>query len=83
MERGNVRCRLTSTETARHFYESAGSAGEGSPAGKFGSSGSFRISKVLAPRKSEGATTSLTRFTDLNGFNDAFLFYIQRRTREV
>jgi GNAT superfamily N-acetyltransferase len=37
-ERGNTRCTLTSTETARRFYETAGYVQTGSFTGKFGNS---------------------------------------------
>jgi GNAT superfamily N-acetyltransferase len=50
MQRGNERCHLTSTETARHFYHRAGYTEDGPPAGKFGTTGSYPMSKVLVPR---------------------------------
>jgi GNAT superfamily N-acetyltransferase len=54
MQRGNVRCHLTSTETARGFYRSVGYREDGPAAGKFGTTGSYPMSKPLpAPR---GAT---------------------------
>jgi N-acetylglutamate synthase-like GNAT family acetyltransferase len=46
---GNTRCYLTSTETARGFYHRAGYSEDGPPAGKFGTSGSYPMSKALAP----------------------------------
>jgi GNAT superfamily N-acetyltransferase len=46
-ERGNVRCTLTSTETARRFYNSNGYVEDGPVAGKFGTSGSYSMSKPL------------------------------------
>jgi GNAT superfamily N-acetyltransferase len=46
---GNLRCHLTSTETARGFYRSAGYSEDGPPAGKFGTTGSYPMSKALAP----------------------------------
>jgi GNAT superfamily N-acetyltransferase len=49
MQHGNARCHLTSTETARAFYRSAGYIEDGLPAGKFGTSGSYPMSKTLAP----------------------------------
>jgi GNAT superfamily N-acetyltransferase len=36
VERGNERCRLTSTETARRFYRTAGYIEDGPATGKFG-----------------------------------------------
>jgi GNAT superfamily N-acetyltransferase len=48
LDRGNRRCTLLSTETARRFYRSAGYVGDGSPQGKFGMSSSYPMSKQLA-----------------------------------
>ena len=45
-ERGNIRCTLTSTETAHRFYRSAGYVDDGAPTGKFGTD--FRLSDVKA-----------------------------------
>jgi GNAT superfamily N-acetyltransferase len=50
MKRGNKRCHLTSTETARGFYHRAGYSEDGPAVGKFGSSGSYPMSKMLGPR---------------------------------
>ena len=48
IQRGNVRCALTSTETARRFYHTNGYI-EGAPvAGKFGTCASYPMSKPLA-----------------------------------
>jgi GNAT superfamily N-acetyltransferase len=47
VERGNARCTLLSTETARRFYHDAGYAEEGPPQGKFGTSSSYPMSKRL------------------------------------
>jgi GNAT superfamily N-acetyltransferase len=47
-DRGNQRCTLFSTETARRFYRSAGYIGDGPPQGKFGTSSSYPMSKELA-----------------------------------
>ena len=47
-ERGNCRCTLVSTETARRFYHAAGYREDGPPQGKFGTAGSYRMSKRLA-----------------------------------
>jgi GNAT superfamily N-acetyltransferase len=47
VERGNSRCRLTSTETAHRFYQSAGYRDDGAPTGKFGTSGGYPMSKQL------------------------------------
>lgn len=45
IQRGNIRCTLTSTETARRFYHANGYI-EGEPvAGKFGTSASYPMSK--------------------------------------
>jgi GNAT superfamily N-acetyltransferase len=46
-ERGNRRCKLTSTETAHRFYQSAGYVDDGAPAGKFGTKASHQMSKVI------------------------------------
>jgi GNAT superfamily N-acetyltransferase len=46
-ERGNVRCTLTSTETAHRFYQTNGYADDGTVPGKFGTSASYRMSKPL------------------------------------
>jgi GNAT superfamily N-acetyltransferase len=45
--RGNTRCTLTSTETARRFYRANGYVEDGPPAGKFGTSGSYPMSKPV------------------------------------
>lgn len=47
MERGNSRCTLLSTETARRFYHDAGYTEDGPPQGKFGTSSSYPMSKPL------------------------------------
>jgi len=46
-ERGNTRCRLTSTETARRFYLANGYVEDGLPVGNFGTSSGYPMSKVL------------------------------------
>lgn len=46
-ERGNARCHLISTETARRFYLSADYAEDGPPQGKSGTTSSFPMSKQL------------------------------------
>jgi GNAT superfamily N-acetyltransferase len=51
VERGNSRCTLTSTETAHRFYQSAGYRDDDAPAGKFGTSSGYRMSKqIIASR---------------------------------
>ncbi len=40
-ERGNTRCTLISTATARRFYHAAGYVEDGPPQGKFGTTGSY------------------------------------------
>lgn len=45
-ERGNARCKLTSTETARRFYHASGYVEDGPPASKFGTP-SYPMSKSL------------------------------------
>jgi GNAT superfamily N-acetyltransferase len=52
LDRGNTRCKLTSTETARRFYRSNGYIEEGAPAGSFGASSGYPMSKGLAGKKS-------------------------------
>jgi GNAT superfamily N-acetyltransferase len=49
MQRGNGGCHLLTTETARRFYHRAGYTEDGPPAGKFGSSGSYPMSKLFNP----------------------------------
>ena len=51
-ERGNVRCTLTSTETARRFYQANGYVEDGRLDGKFGTSASYAMSKLLATKDS-------------------------------
>jgi GNAT superfamily N-acetyltransferase len=48
VERGNKRCTLTSTETARRFYRSHGYVDEGLPAGDFGTSSGYPMSRLIA-----------------------------------
>jgi GNAT superfamily N-acetyltransferase len=48
MERGNKRCTLTSTETARRFYLARGYSEDGPADGKFGTASGYRMSKHLA-----------------------------------
>lgn len=47
MERGNARCTLNSTETARGFYHANGYVEDGPPAGKFGTRSGYPMSKPL------------------------------------
>jgi hypothetical protein len=47
IERGNVRCTLMSTETARRFYLAHGYVEDGLLAGKFGTRASYAMSKSL------------------------------------
>jgi GNAT superfamily N-acetyltransferase len=51
IERGNARCTLTSTETARRFYLSAGYSEVGPPVRQFGML-SYPMSKRLAVQRS-------------------------------
>jgi GNAT superfamily N-acetyltransferase len=46
-ERGNARCTLLSSETARRFYHANGYADDGPPAGKFGMRSGYLMSKAL------------------------------------
>ena len=48
LERGNSRCTLLSTETARRFYHSAGYVEDGHAQGKFGTTSGYPISRQLA-----------------------------------
>jgi GNAT superfamily N-acetyltransferase len=48
IERGNTRCTLTSTETARRFYLANGYVEDGLPVGNFGTSSGYPMSKLLA-----------------------------------
>jgi hypothetical protein len=52
MKQGNVRSHLVSTETARAFYRSAGYGDDGPPAGKFGTSSGYPMSRTLVPQSS-------------------------------
>jgi GNAT superfamily N-acetyltransferase len=47
LERGNRRCTLTSTETARRFYLARGYVEDGLLAGKFATPASYAMSKPL------------------------------------
>jgi len=47
IERGNLRCHLVSTETARRFYLSAGYVEDGPPQRRFGTTSSYPMSKQL------------------------------------
>jgi GNAT superfamily N-acetyltransferase len=58
MQHGATECALISTETARRFYHAAGYTETGPPEHKFGSAGSYPMSKSLIETKA-GAT--LTR----------------------
>ncbi|WP_312016942.1 GNAT family N-acetyltransferase [Bradyrhizobium jicamae] len=51
-ERGNHRCNLTSTETARRFYLSNGYTETGAPAGGFGTSSGYPMTRALSGRSS-------------------------------
>jgi len=62
VERGNARCTLLSTETARRFYHDAGYAEEGPPQGKFGTSSSYPMSKRLPP--ADGVSVRLDRVVE-------------------
>jgi GNAT superfamily N-acetyltransferase len=48
-ERGNTRCTLESTATARRFYLANGYVEEGAPLGAFGASCGYPMSKRLEP----------------------------------
>jgi GNAT superfamily N-acetyltransferase len=49
VERGNKRCALTSTETARRFYRSNGYLEDGPPVGTFGTKSGYPMSKLVVP----------------------------------
>ena len=51
-ERGNTRCTLTSTETARRFYHASGYAEDGAPVGEFGTPSGYPMAKLLTLQKS-------------------------------
>jgi len=53
IERGNSRCTLFSTETARRFYREAGYVEDGPPQGKFGMSSGYPMSKRLGGARLE------------------------------
>jgi GNAT superfamily N-acetyltransferase len=46
-ERGNEKCELESTETARRFYLARGYSEEGTPSAKFGTTGGYPMTKRL------------------------------------
>ena len=48
VQRGNLRCTLTSTETAHRFYRARGYVGDGPPDHKYGMEGGYPMSKALA-----------------------------------
>ncbi len=47
LQRGNLRCHLVSTQTARGFYRSEGYREDGPPVGKFGTSSSYPMSRTF------------------------------------
>ncbi len=51
-ERGNTRCKLTSTETARRFYLLNGYVEDGAPVGNFGTASGYPMSKALEVQNS-------------------------------
>ena len=58
-ERGNTRCTLISTATARRFYHAAGYVEDGPPQGKFGTTGSYPMLKRLVAVRLERVTEAL------------------------
>jgi GNAT superfamily N-acetyltransferase len=52
IERGNNRCRLTSTETARRFYLARGYSEDGPAVGDFGTASGYPMSRSLVIQKS-------------------------------
>ena len=52
IERGNERCTLTSTETARRFYLARGYSEDGPAAGNFGTASGYPMSRRLVGQKS-------------------------------
>ena len=52
-ERGNARCVLTSTETARRFYRASGYVDDGAPVGAFGTNSGHPMTKMLKLQKSD------------------------------
>jgi GNAT superfamily N-acetyltransferase len=53
VERGNTRCTLTSTETARRFYRANGYAEDGQPAGNLATGSGSPMSRVLTSRPNQ------------------------------
>jgi GNAT superfamily N-acetyltransferase len=49
IERGNTQCTLSSTETARRFYQANGYVEDGLPVGNFGTSSGYPMTKLLVP----------------------------------
>ena len=47
VQRGNMRCTLTSTKTARRFYLANGYVEDGLPVGEFGTNSGYPMSKTL------------------------------------
>jgi GNAT superfamily N-acetyltransferase len=52
VERGNERCTLRSTETARRFYLERGYSEDGTPEGEFGTGSGYPMSKRLVVQNS-------------------------------
>jgi GNAT superfamily N-acetyltransferase len=50
VERGNARCTLTSTETARRFYRANGYVEDGLPVNSFGTMSGYPMCRSLTPQ---------------------------------
>jgi GNAT superfamily N-acetyltransferase len=57
--RGNTRCTLLSTATARRFYKAAGYVEDGPPQGKFGTAGSYPMAKRVTTVRLERVVDGL------------------------
>jgi GNAT superfamily N-acetyltransferase len=51
-KRGNTRCVLTSTETARRFYKACGYVEDGPPVGEFGTTAGYPMTRPLSLHRS-------------------------------
>lgn len=60
VQRGNVRCSLTSTETALRFYSANGYVENGTPTGAFGMDSGYPMSKALTSCKTGAGVRFLT-----------------------
>jgi GNAT superfamily N-acetyltransferase len=80
-ERGNNRCNLTSTETARQFYLFNGYLENGPPVGGFGTSSGYPMTKVLVKLvRAEAEAPSREKF-ELRRQSDDLVYRFHRQQR--